>query len=372
MNYTIVKALIYKESLQIIRDPSTILIAFVLPLVLLFVFGVGVNLDSNRINIGLVLEDTNPTVGSLTRDFEDTRFLETHIARDRRIFINDLIKGSMRGIVVVPQRFTANLLARPTTNIQIIADGSEPNTAAFVEGYAQGVITGWVNGQAFENGKALSISGINLESRYWFNPTLKSRNFLIPGSIAIIMILIGTLLTALVIAREWERGTMEAMLATPITIFEILLGKLVPYFVLGICSMLLCTFIAIFVYQIPFQGSLLVLIFSTSVFLIAALGQGLLISTVSKDQFIAAQMALISAFLPAFILSGFIFDISAMPAPIRWLTHIFAVRYFVTILQTIFITGNIWSLFLHNIFYMAIIGFIFLILIAAKTSKRLD
>jgi ABC-2 type transport system permease protein len=186
------------------------------------------------------------------------------------------------------------------------------------------------------------------------------------------MTLIGTLLTALVIAREWERGTMEAMMATPISITDILMGKLVPYFVLGMGSMLLCTAVAIFLYDVPFRGTLPALLAASSVFLVAALGQGLLISSLAKDQFVASQMALMSAFLPAFMLSGFIYEISAMPAPIQALSHVITARYLVTSLQTIFLTGDIWPLLLSSMGAMAIIGMAFFLLIARKTRKRLD
>jgi ABC-2 type transport system permease protein len=367
------KALIVKESLQILRDPSTILIAFVLPLVLLFIFGFGVNLDSNRVKIGLVINAQGPDVASLVKAFTNSRFLDVTVARDRRALEDDLAAGRLRGIVVVPQDFTAEAAsADESASIQVIADGSEPNIASFVQNYAQGVLQVWLAYQAQDRGRDFTDSLIQLEPRYWYNPELKSRNYLLPGSIAIIMTLIGTLLTALVIAREWERGTMEAMMATPISITDILMGKLVPYFVLGMGSMLLCTAVAIFLYDVPFRGTLPALLAASSVFLVAALGQGLLISSLAKDQFVASQMALMSAFLPAFMLSGFIYEISAMPAPIQALSHVITARYLVTSLQTIFLTGDIWPLLLSSMGAMAIIGMAFFLLIARKTRKRLD
>jgi ABC-2 type transport system permease protein len=367
------KALIIKESLQILRDPSTILIAVVLPLVLLFIFGFGVNLDSNRVKIGLIINAQGPDVASLVKAFTNSRFLDVTITQDRRGLEDDLAAGRLRGIVVVPQDFTAEAaLADESASIQVIADGSEPNIASFVQNYARGVMQIWLSYQAQDRGRDFTRSLIQLEPRYWYNPELKSRNFLIPGSIAIIMTLIGTLLTALVIAREWERGTMEAMMATPITITDILMGKLAPYFVLGMGSMLLCTGVATLFYDVPFRGTLPALITVSSVFLVAALGQGLLISSVARDQFVASQMALMSAFLPAFMLSGFIYEISAMPTPIQALSHVIAARYLVTSLQTIFLTGNIWPLLLSSMGAMAIIGIVFFLLIARKTHKRLD
>jgi ABC-2 type transport system permease protein len=186
------------------------------------------------------------------------------------------------------------------------------------------------------------------------------------------MTLIGTLLTALVIAREWERGTMETLMTTPVTTAEIILGKLIPYFLLGLASMALCWIIGVFYYDVPFRGSFFVLFVITALFLICALGQGLLISTIAKDQFLASQAAIVSAFLPAFMLSGFIFEISSMPKPIQALTYVFAARYFVTSLQTLFLVGNVWPLLLKCMAMMGMIGVVFYSLIALKTSSRLD
>lgn len=367
------KGFILKESIQIMRDPSAILIAFVLPLILLFIFGYGVNLDSNKIKVGLVLETSGPDITSLSAAFTNSSFLDVSISRNRKEIEDQLTAGILRGMVIVPQDFTAKAVSGSQgAKIQVIADGSEPNIASFVQGYARGVFQIWLAHQAEERGQALAVNNIRTQERYWYNQELKSRNFLIPGSIAIVMTLIGTLLTALVIAREWERGTMEAMMATPISIAEILLGKLIPYFLLGMGSMLLSTAIAVFWYDVPFRGSLFALTVSTSVFLIAALGQGLLISSATKDQFVASQAALMSAFLPALMLTGFIFEISAMPEPIQWLTHLVAARYFVTSLQTMFLAGNIWPLLLSSIGCMAAIGLFLSIVTIRKTRKRLD
>ena len=366
-------ALLIKESLQIIRDPSSILIAFVLPLILLFIFGYGVNLDSNKVRIGLVLESRSPDVISLANAFRYSHFLDVRIGHDRREFNEDLVTGDMRGLVVIPRDFSA-LSAQQDQRaaIQVIADGSEPNVAAFVQNYAYNVLAVWLQYQQQERGRRADGTGIRLEPRFWYNAELRSRNVLIPGSIAIIMTLIGALLTSLVIAREWERGTMEAIMATPVTISQILLGKLIPYFVLGMGSMLLCTAVATLLYDVPLRGSLLALSLVTCIFLLAALGQGLLISSVARNQFVAAQIALISAFLPAFMLSGFIFEISAMPLPIRLITHVFAARYFVTSLQSLFLTGNIWPLLLSCTAAMALIALVFFLITVRRTRKRLD
>ena len=211
-----------------------------------------------------------------------------------------------------------------------------------------------------------------MEQRIWFNPQVRSRDFLVPGLIAVIMTLIGALLTAMVVAREWERGTMEALLVTPVTVREILLGKLVPYFVLGMGGMTLSVGMAVWVFQVPLRGSLAALFGASALFLIVALGMGLLISTVAKDQFVAGQIAIIATFLPAFILSGFIFDIGSMPAPIQGVTRLIAARYFVAILQTLFLAGNVWSLIAVNSLALLIMSIVFLALVKWRTRKRLE
>lgn len=366
-------ALIFKESLQILRDPSAMLIAFVLPLILLFIFGYGVNLDSNRVKIGLVLETRNPDVISLAQAFMNSHFLDVTIGHDRRAFSDAVMAGKLRGMVVIPQNFiTRGIDENRTADIQVITDGSEPNIASFVQNYAQGVLQIWIAHQQEDRSLKQLNQPIITAPRFWYNPELKSRNFLVPGSIAIIMTLIGTILTALVVAREWERGTMEALMASPVSIVEILLGKLIPYFLLGLGSMLICFLVATLFYAVPFHGSLPALALCTAVFLVTALGQGLLISTIAKNQFVAAQIALMSAFLPAFMLSGFIFEISAMPAPIQTLTYLVPARYFVTSLQTLFLAGNVWPLLLSSMASVALIGFAFFLLMVRKTRKRLD
>jgi ABC-2 type transport system permease protein len=363
------RALIGKEARQIVRDPSSILIAFVLPLILLFLFGYGVSLDATRTRIGLVVEAGGPRANELAASFEASRYFEARRGRDRRPFEEELILGRIRGIVVIPASFDADLRrAGSRPRVQVIVDGSEPNTASLVMGYAQGVVASWAGLREAERGPPPPTV---VQQRFWFNPELTSRYFLVPGSIAIVMALIGTLLTALVVAREWERGTMEALMATPVTSAELLLGKLVPYFLLGLVSMTLCVATAVLLFGVPFRGSVLALYAISSAFLLPALGQGLLISAGTKNQFLASQLALLSAFLPTFLLSGFLFEIGSMPRPIQWLTVIVPARYLIPSLQTVFLAGDLWPMFLRNIAVLLVYGAIFLALAARTTRKRL-
>lgn len=366
------KALFIKEFYQIIRDPSSILISVVLPMILMFLYGFGVSLDLNHLRIGLVLEDTSPQAQSFAQSLTDSRFFDVQTGRDRREFLDKLVRGSIRGIVIVPSYFSA-FSNKPDNMapIQVIADGSEPNTANFMQNYVLEAWQNWLQQIAISQ-KIPNTSLVAPQPRFWYNEELESRNFLIPGSLAIIMTLIGTLLTALVVSREWERGTMEAMMSTPVSIQELIIGKLIPYFVLGMISMTVCVVIAVWLYSVPLRGSWLLLEGVAAVFLMTALSLGLLISTMSRNQFIAAQISMVTAFLPAFILSGFLFEIASMPLPIRMITYILPARYFVTVLQSLFLVGNVWILIVQSLIPIIIVGIILFFITSFKTVKRLD
>jgi ABC-2 type transport system permease protein len=282
-----------------------------------------------------------------------------------------MVAGRLRGLLIVPIDFSRHLHSlNDSAPLQIIADGSEPNTANFAQNYLRAAVALWLQQRGLETGKTAN-NLIDLEARNWFNPSLESKNYLVPGSIAIIMTMIGTLLTALVVAREWERGTMEAMMATPVSIQELMLGKLIPYFLLGLGSMLFCTLVAVFVFRTPLRGSILSLFLVTSLFLAGGLGLGLWVSTLSKSQFIAGQIAVVLGFLPGFQFSGFLFEISSMPKIVQVLTWMFPARYFVQALQTIFLAGDMWGIILFN--SLVLLGFaaLFFMLTARVTHKRL-
>ncbi len=365
-----ISALIGKESRQILRDPSSILIAFVLPAILLMLFGYGINMDAQHVPLGVALESDAPAAHRLMQTFNATRYFEITTAADRRELTPLLTEGKVRGLIVIPGDF-ANRLATGSSPVLVITDGSETNTANFVRNYSAGVLNIWQYSEAAQLGQQ-HLPPVQAETRFWYNPEQLSRNNLIPGSIAVIMAIVGTLLTSLVVAREWERGTMEALLSTPVTPFELLISKAVPYFVLGFCSLLGAVAVVVFIFQVPYRGSLFALTLAGGTFLLCALGQGLLISTATKNQFVASQAALVSGFLPAFLLSGFIFDINSMPWLIRQLTHIIPARDLVTNLQTLFLVGDIWAVILPNILFLLIIAALFLRLTLRKTPSRLE
>lgn len=351
-------AMLVKESRQIMRDPSTFLIAFVLPIVLIFLYGYGVNLDTATTRIGLAVLDDGQPARSLATSFQHSRWFEVRATGAVAPMKAMLVAGKLRGIVVIPDGFSRDV-ASGAGSVQVITDGASPNTASFVAAYADGVRTNWAAARTAETGAATPAPPVTVDERFWFNPELASRYYLVPGAIAIVMTMIGSLLTALVIAREWERGTMEAVMATPIGMTEFIITKVVPYFVLGIGSMTVCTLLAVFMFGVPFRGSPLALLAIASAFLVPALGQGLLISAATKNQFVASQVALLTAFLPAMLLSGFVFEISSMPRWVQAITYILPSRYLIPCLQTVFVAGDNWALFLPNIAMLLGFGALF-------------
>lgn len=366
------RALCWKETLQIFRDPSSNLIAFVLPLVLLFIFGFGINLDLARLRVGLYNEATGEDSNSFAAALQGSPYLEVHHYDSRQAMEEDIIDSRIRGFVVIPADFSRRMqLANDTAPVQVVADGSEPNTAQFVSSSINGVWQLWQLQRAEDRGVDFKQE-IALEPRYWFNPSAESRNFLIPGSITVIMTVIGALLTSLVVAREWERGTMEALLASPVTRAELLLSKILPYYVLGMVSLILCVAAARWLLGVPFRGSVLALWVVGSFFLLSVLGIGLAISTGTRNQFNAAQAALNAAFLPAMMLSGFIYEISSMPTFLRGVTHLIPARYFVSSIQTLFQAGTRWQLLWPDILALMISSTLFLGLTARLTRRRME
>jgi len=364
-------ALITKESLQVARDPSSFVVAFVLPVLLLFLFGFGISFDATRLKIGLVVEEPSPDTAWFLASLSNTPYFDVRQSTDRRAFIDDLAAAKINGIIVLAADFSERLARGDTAAVQVITDGSDPNTASLVGGYVQGA---WASWSAQRNiGMTAERPGqINVVPRFWFNPELESRRFLVPGSISLIQMMIGALLTALVVAREWERGTIEALLATPVGIVEFMIGKLVPNFVLGMCAMAVCVLFALFVFHIPLRGSMFALTGFTALFLLVALGIGLFISTVARTQFLASQIAMLAAFLPGLYFSGFLFEVASMPAPLRAFAVIVPARYYVRGLQTIFLAGDIGSVLIPCSAVLIAMSTVLFVLTALKTRQRLD
>jgi drug efflux transport system permease protein len=363
--------LLRKETLQIVRDPSALAIAILLPAVLLFLFGYGVSLDARNVPVAVVVQQPSALATSFTSRFRQSPFFEPHFFLSIQDAEKAMTAREVEGIVWLPSDFARRATSTGNAPIGVFVNGVDANTARIIQGYVQQVWSNWLLAQAQAAGRQAALP-LAVANRVRFNPAVSSRDYLIPGLIAVIMTLTGALLTALVIAREWERGTMEALMVTRVTMREILLAKLIPYFVLGMGGMAASVVIAVFLFGVPLQGSLAVLTGVSALFMLAALGMGLLISTFARNQFVAGQIAIITTFLPAFILSGFIFDIDSMPYAIRLITHIVAARYLVSILQSVFLAGDVWSIILPNTLALLVMAAVFLGAARAIARKRLD
>jgi ABC-2 type transport system permease protein len=361
-------ALIKKEGLQIVRDPSSILIAFVLPMALLFLFGYGLSLDAKNIRLGIALEDQGWEARDLAMAFEGSPRFNPVVTPARQELFPLVITEDLKGVLVIPNGFSAALRSRGSRAavLQLVTDGVSPNTAGLIQNYSLGVISLWTRA-AEETGE----KSVALEPRFWFNNELESRHSILPGIMAIVMALIGTMLTSLVVAREWERGTMEVLLSTPVGVFEILLGKLIPYYLLAMFSTFFSLGVAVSLFDIPFRGSLFMLFCVASLFMIAALGQGLIISFYDKNQYLASFAALLSAFLPAVLLSGFVFEIDAMPLPQRIIAAVLPARYLVACLQTLFLAGDVKGVLFPNMLKLAALGAALLGVTLRQAPKRL-
>jgi len=364
-----IASLVRKETRQIVRDPSSIAIGIILPVVLILLFGYGLSLDVDRVPVAVVLEDPSPEATELAASFVLSDYfaaqLLTSMARAQQLMLTRKVDG----IVRVRPDFTRNLHLG-NAEVQVLVHGVDANHARIIQGYAQGAIGQWMARRAGE-GEPVASGPVAVHNRMWFNEANESRYFLVPGLIVLIMTLIGALLTALVMAREWERGTLEALFVTPVRTDEILLGKTIPYFALGMIGLILCLLAAKFLFGVPFRGSVAVLVGVSMLYLLVALGIGLLISSAVKNQFIASQITLLVSFLPAVMLSGFLFDLRSMPAVVRLITYALPARYYVALLQTIFLAGDVWAVILPNGAVLAGMAALLLVLTRRTTQKRL-
>ena len=362
-------SLVRKESHQVVRDPSSIAIGIVLPVVLILLFGYGLSLDVTNAPVAVVLEDPSPDAMELAASFQLSPYFDAQLLTSMPRAQQLMLARKVDAIVRIRPDFSRQL-SRGDAEVQILVHGTDANHARIIQSYAQGAVGQWATRRSAE-GKEILTGPVTVQSRFWFNEANESRYFLVPGLIVLIMTLIGAFLTSLVVAREWERGTMEALFVTPVRPDEILLGKTIPYFVLGLIGLVLCLLAAKFLFHVPFRGSVIVLSGASMLYLLVALAIGLLISSAIKSQFVASQIALLVTFLPAVMLSGFLFDLHSMPAVVRIITYALPARYYVTLLQTIFLAGDIWTVILPNAAVLAGMAVLFLILTRRVTQKKL-
>jgi len=363
-------ALVVKETRQVLRDPSSIAIGVVMPLILILLFGYGLSLDVKNVPVALVVEDTSPTAMELVAGFQLSPYFKAQITHSQPPAERMMLEHSVDAIVRIPADF-ARHVNEGSAQVQVLLHGGDANRARIIQGYIQGAIQAWNVREAAE-GRAMPSGSVAIQSRLWFNDANESHYFLVPGLIVLVMTLIGALLTAMVMAREWERGTLESLFVTPVRTEEILLGKTIPYFLLGMIGLALCIVSAKFLFHVPLRGTLPVLLGASILYVLVALGIGLLISSSVKNQLVASQLAMLSTFMPALMLSGFLFDLRSMPTAIRLITYVLPARYYVTLLQTIFLAGNVWGVIIPNM--LALLTMIVLLGIGSRavTRKRLD
>lgn len=348
-------ALIRKESLQIRRDPSSIIIGIVLPTMLILLFGYGLSLDVRKVPVALEIEAPSPLVTSLISGFRLSPYFKPFVVTDMHSADRLMASRTVDGIVRIRNNFPRQS-AFGLGKVQLIVHGADANRARIIEGYAGAVLGAWA-AQRQAEGYATEVGPVIVQDRLWFNAANDSHYFLVPGLIVLVMTLIGAFLTTMVVAREWERGTLEALFVTPVRVTEILLGKTLPYFGMGLVGLGLCVIAARVMFHVPFRGSFVLLGISSVLYLLIALGIGLLISSAVRSQFVASQLTLVVTFLPAMMLSGFLFDIRSMPKAVQILTYVLPARYFVALLQTLFLAGNIWSVVVPDL--LVLIGMVF-------------
>ena len=330
-------AIARKEIIQLRRDRRSMIFAFVLPLLLLVIFGYAISWDVKNIAAAVVDYDQS----SSSRDVVDALrssgyFTIVGHVRSAEEYERLIDSGKVMIVFVFPVDFSRKLRGGEVAELQAIADGSDANTATIALGYAEAVIFSYSTRVLMENRVRVPLVA---QTRVWYNEELRSRNMIVPGLVAVIMAIIAAILTSLTIAREWERGTMEQLASTPVSRVEIILGKLLPYIGIGVIDIAVITVVGILLFRVPFRGSVLLLFTLSTLFLIGALGLGIFISAVARTQLVATQMAMVLTYLPSFLLSGFMFSIESMPAPLRAISYIVPARYFLVVTRGIFLKG---------------------------------
>ena len=364
-----IRALVVKETRQVVRDPSSIAMGVVLPMILILLFGYGLSLDVKNVPVALVVENPTPTAMELVAGFQLSPYFKVQITRSMPPAEKMMLERSVDAIVRIPADFARQVNAG-SAQVQMLLHGGDANRARIIQGYVQGAIQAWNARQAAE-GKGVAAGSVAVQLRLWFNDANDSHYFLVPGLIVLVMTLIGALLTAMVMAREWERGTLEALFVTPVRSEEILLSKTIPYILLGMIGLALCILSAKYLFHVPLRGTLPVLLGASTLYVMVALGIGLLISAAVKSQMVASQLVMLATFMPALMLSGFLFDLRSMPTPIRLITYVLPARYYVTLLQTIFLAGNVWGVIVPNMLVLAAMAVLLGLGSRAVTRKQL-
>jgi ABC-2 type transport system permease protein len=397
---TRLRALVRKEFRQLLRDASNLAIGAALPIVLILIFGYGLSLDVKNAPVAVVLEDASPTAANAVAGLMNTTAIAPVLLGSMREAEQLMTERRVDGIVRIPADFSRRL-AQGDAHVQVLVHGTDANRAGIILQYTSGALAQWGAIQADRQGReanapaavpaappaaspapashspsaaapAAAAGMVTIEQRMWYNAANTSTWYLVPGLIVLIMTLVGAFLTALVMAREWERGTLEALFVTPVRPGEILLAKIIPYFTVGMGGLALCLLAARFLFHVPMQGSLIVLLLASMLYLFVAVGMGLVISSVTRNQFLASQVALLSSFMPSLMLSGFLFDLRNVPRAIQYVGNALPATYFMELIKTLFLAGNVWPLIFKNCAILAAYAVLLLGVARAVTRKKLD
>ena len=376
MSFVRFLAVARKEFIQILRDARSLFIVVIMPVTLMLLFGYGVSLDLKGLPIYVYDRDASQQSQALLKHFQASEYFHiVRIVNDYPALTRALDDGQAKMGIVVPWDFSQRLHDGRPAQVQALVDGTDDNTANVLIGYAQAAVQAYSSDIQLDwlrsRGQLALPAPVSVETRTWYNEDLESSAFIVPGVLALVMSVIGAFLTSLTIAREWERGTMEQLISTPVTLAEMMLGKLVPYFAIGMFDVILCAVLAIYWFHVPFRGSFVTLLVSSAMFMVVVLSLGFFISVNAKSQFAASQIALLITFLPAFLLSGFLFAIEQMPVALQWITRILPARYYVSVLKKIFLKGTPTASLYPDLIPLAVFAIVLALLAARTFHKRL-
>jgi ABC-2 type transport system permease protein len=365
-----------KEFRQLLRDRSNLAIGILLPMVLILIFGYGMSLDVKNAPVAVVMEDASPTAHEAIAGLQLSPTIAPVLLGSMHDAEELMRERKVDGIVRVPSDFSRSLAAG-NARVQLIVHGSDAGRASIIQAYVTGALMQSAIRQMDRSGNASGadappVGSVTVEQRMWFNAANTSTWYLVPGLIVLIMTLVGDFLTALVMAREWERGTLEALFVTPVRPVEILLAKIIPYFAVGMLGLALCLLSARYLFAVPMYGSLVVVVFSSMLYLIVAVSLGLVISSVTRNQFLASQVALIATFMPSMMLSGFLFDLRNVPTAVWVIGHLLPATYFMDLIKTLFLAGDVWPLIWRNCAILMAYAVGLLLVARAVTRKSLD
>jgi ABC-2 type transport system permease protein len=378
MRFRRLRAVTVKEVLQIWRDPRSLMIALLMPFTQMFLLGYGVTLDLKHIPVCTFDREASQNSQSLLKRFEASRYFAiTRNVATYPALVAAIDRADCKIAIVIPPDFSERLNDTRRASVQAILDATDDNTANIALGYAQAVVYSYSADVALDAMDRLGqelrqVQPMTVQSRVWFNEDLESRNFVIPGVVAVIMALVGAQLTSLTISREWERGTMELLISTPVKPAEVMIGKLLPYLVLGWIDAAFCLAFASMWFGVPFRGTIFTLFVTTSLFLIVVLGIGYLLSVLIRSQIGASQIALLVTMLPTILLSGYVFPIDQMPAVVQDVTYLVHARYYVTIVKAIFLKGAGLPALALPTFFLLVYAIAVMTLAARAFRKRLD